>query len=344
MPGEKIKDIESDVKNEIRRSRQSELEIFFQPSIFDSVYSICKRKETVDAQVPGLALYERIKADHDISEICVLRGEKVLGMITRNSLMERFAGQFGYGLNYRKPASEFLIDEVLIVDVDMSIENVSKSALGRTREHVYDAIIVTKDNKYFGIVTVKDLLEAAITIQVKRATEANPLTHLPGNRMIEDTVKKCIASDNAFSVAYFDLDNFKAYNDAYGFNNGDLMIKLLAKCIQECCHKRELIGHIGGDDFVVIAENWELEQICRSILELFGKRVWGLYNTIDRENGYIRAKNRNGFEDVFPIATVSIALMTNKEENFLDLAEFSNRLARIKKKAKKQEGNAIAMN
>ncbi|MDD3413451.1 MAG: EAL domain-containing protein [Lachnospiraceae bacterium] len=343
-PEEKIKDIDHGIKCQIKHAKLQQSKSDFQPTIYDKVYSICKEKDPMDADVLGAEIYKYIKNNSYVSEVCVLDKEKnVIGLITRNYLMEELGGVYGYNLNARKKASELVCSKMLVVDANMSIENVSKRALAREREHVYDAIVVTRNSKYFGMVTVKELLETAITIQVTRATEANPLTHLPGNNEIEQKVKNCIASEHAFSIAYLDLDNFKAYNDAYGFNNGDLMIKLLVKCMAECCKNNEFMGHIGGDDLVIIADHWGLQKTCEKISKKFSDRVINLYNSVDQKNGYIRAKNRNGFEDTFSIASISMAIMTNKKNRFSSIEEFSNKLAKLKKKAKQIEGNSIVL-
>ncbi len=144
-----------------------------------------------------------------------------------------------------------------------------------------------------------------------------------------------------FSVIYLDLDNFKAYNDAYGFSNGDLMLKAAANCMEQCCKNGEFKGHIGGDDFVIIADYWEVELLCNSIIQLFQEEIRGLYSTKDLTNGFIVSKNRNGFEEIFSITTLSIAVVTNKNKNYKDLDEFSKDLAAVKKQCKQVKGNAV---
>lgn len=125
----------------------------------------------------------------------------------------------------------------LVVDCNDSVEQVSKVALMRPQRTLYNAVIVTENKRYMGVVTVKKLLETAIAIQVNRASDANPLTGLPGNSMVNRMVHDCISGKKEYSIADIDMDNFKAYNDAYGFSNGDRIIRALADSMREIWEK-----------------------------------------------------------------------------------------------------------
>ena len=142
--------------------------------------------------------------------------------------------------------------DYLSVDCNMPIDRVIKFAMARSKESLYDHVTVLKDSKYYGIVTIKDLIEKTIEIKVNNARHSNPLTGLPGNIVIEQNIEKAIHSNEDYCVLYFDIDNFKAYNDAYGFENGDVIIKALSKAIRSNISGGKFIGHIGGDDFIAI--------------------------------------------------------------------------------------------
>lgn len=214
-------------------------------------------------------------------------------------------------------------------------------AMNRSVSQVYEAIIVTDEQKYIGVVTVKDLLTTAINIQVKRATDANPLTGLPGNSAIQERILNIATGFNPFAIIYLDLDNFKAYNDAYGFTNGDLMIKILADSITECCNVQEFKGHIGGDDFVIITSSYNVNSLCGNIIKTFRRSIKTLYSEKDWTRGYILSQNRNGFSENFPIVTLSIAAVTNKEKRYQDVDEISKIIAETKKKCKQKCGNSV---
>ena len=140
-------------------------------------------------------------------------------------------------------------------------------------------------------------------------------------------------------ASHNDLDNFKAYNDAYGFQNGDLMLALVANILKKCATKNEFIGHIGGDDFIVICDYHEGEDYCKFVINEFSSQVMSLYRDEDIKNGYIVSKNRSGVTENFPIASLSIAGISNKIHSYKNVDNFSKDIAQIKKKCKKQPGN-----
>lgn len=192
-----------------------------------------------------------------------------------------------------------------------------------------------------GIVTVKDLLEASVTIQVERAMDTNPLTHLPGNIQIDHQISQNLFTKEKFSIMYLDLDNFKAYNDIYGFENGDLMIKAVAKCIEEACQNNEFIGHVGGDDFVIISKAYNLEEIFAQIIDSFHLCLKELYTPKDYERGEIYSSNRHGEPEIFPLASISGALYTNENISIQSVNDFSYKIALTKKASKKHIGDYL---
>ncbi|MCL2050762.1 MAG: GGDEF domain-containing protein [Lachnospiraceae bacterium] len=189
--------------------------------------------------------------------------------------------------------------------------------------------------------TIKDLLDTCTKIEVDTAMHANPLTGLPGNLVLEKEITARIFGDAPYCITYYDIDNFKAYNDAYGFQNGDLMLALTAEILKECAKRGEFIGHIGGDDFIVIGDYHEGEKYCQAVIAEFMRKVVSLYRDEDIKNGYIISKNRSGVTENFPIASLSIAGISNKKNPrpYQTVDEFSHAVAQLKKKCKKQLGN-----
>ena len=214
-------------------------------------------------------------------------------------------------------------------------------ALERDESSLYDSVVVTHNNRYMGVVTVKDLLQTAISIQGTRAVEVNPLTKMPGNIAIENEANNRIISNSKFGLIYLDIDNFKAYNDLYGFNNGDLMIKAVAECISESCMCGEFMGHIGGDDFIIITSHWELDELCKTIINKFINKIKILYTDEDLIRGRISSTDRNGNAAEFGIATLSMAVVTNRYKSFKKYDEISKELAFVKKRCKQINGNVI---
>jgi diguanylate cyclase (GGDEF)-like protein len=180
-------------------------------------------------------------------------------------------------------------------------------------------------------------------IRIERNRYCNPLTGLSGNIEVQSEINHRLANDVKFSVIYCDLDNFKAFNDVYGFARGDSVIRLTADIIRDAVHqagnRNDFIGHIGGDDFIIISSLDKYNEICRMIIDDFDKKILHLYNEEDRINKYIVTKDRLGRYKKFPIMTISIAVITNehnKYDNYLQIAEVA---AEVKKYVKSLPGS-----
>lgn len=262
-------------------------------------------------------------------------------MIFRNSLRNKLFLDCARYACKNAVFGELLDQYYLEVDYRMPIEMASRLALIRPKKMLYDAIIVSDNGTYVGIATVKDLLEATISIQVERAMDINPLTHLPGNIQIEQHISKNLFSKKKFSIMYLDLDNFKSYNDIYGSESGDMMIKTVAKCIEEACSSAEFIGHVGGDDFVIISNEYNLEEIFYQITDSFHLCLKKLYSQEDYSRGEIYSQNRHGEPEVFPLASISGALFTNEKLSVQSMNDFSYKIALTKKASKKHIGDYL---
>ena len=343
-PSRDMHEINPEMKQLIRKIYSRYHKFSYQPSFWGKIGDIARCGKTVYLQDHAEETYRYFLENENCTEVSVLDEERnAVALLTRNRLFSMFGGQFGYNLNLKKKLKEVIDNNTMMVDKNVAIETVSKMALSRPVKNLYDAVIVTDRGKYVGVVTVKDLLETAVTLQVSKAKDASPLTGLPGNARIQEELKERIGTDKEYSIVYFDMDNFKAYNDAYGFQNGDLMIKTLSGCIQKAAGDDNFVGHIGGDDFVLIADHYDIQQICAEIIREFSSSIKGLYNEEDWKRGYIISRNRNGFEDNFPVATVSIAAVSNKTNKFRTMKEFSKELAGAKKAAKHIKGNSVIL-
>lgn len=231
----------------------------------------------------------------------------------------------------------FMSRQFMKVDAGTPIDVVAKIAMKRDPLHLYDFITITKEDHYFGIVTVKDLLEKSMQLEIDYAKHLNPLSELPGNIMIEQQLQKCIEATNELIVLYLDIDNFKPYNDVYGFEKGDKVIMDLAKILEEVCPYDGFIGHIGGDDFILITDLTKSKDICEKIIEQFNKSIEHYYYAYDYIKGYIVSKNRHGVEEQFPLLTISIAGLTNRECQ--TIYELSENATKVKKQCKQLTGS-----
>lgn len=179
----------------------------------------------------------------------------------------------------------------------------------------------------------------------ERAENANPLTKLPGNIVIQEEIEKRIKNNQKFVVIYCDLDNFKAFNDNYGIAKGDEAIKMTAEVFKEAIktkgNSNDFIGHEGGDDFILLTTPDKAGEIADQIIKEFEKRVRILYNQEDLARGYIIAHARDDSIKQFPIMTISLAGVTNEYRSILSYAEVTNIAAEVKKKAKSIGGSTF---
>jgi len=180
-------------------------------------------------------------------------------------------------------------------------------------------------------------------IRIERNRFANPLTGLSGNVEIQSELNYRLTNRRKIAVIYCDLDNFKAFNDVYGFSKGDSAIKLTADIIRDAVqfegNRDDFIGHIGGDDFVIITSWNKCENICKMIIEDFDKKILFLYNEEDRKKGFITTKNRRGQIINFPVMTISLAVVTNENRDYENALELAEVAAELKKYVKSLEGS-----
>ena len=173
--------------------------------------------------------------------------------------------------------------------------------------------------------------------------EANPLTRLPGNVSILNELSLRLQSKLPFAVAYLDLDKFKSYNDKYGFESGDDVIRETARILIRSTHEKgnpgDFIGHIGGDDFVVITTPDKIDDLCKQIITSFNETSLGFYNAEDREKGYIVGRDRKGNVEQIPLISVSIGVVTNETRLLTHVAEISEIGAELKEYAKSLQGS-----
>ena len=169
--------------------------------------------------------------------------------------------------------------------------------------------------------------------------DANPLTRLPGNVLIYRAIENRIAGGGKFAACYIDLDKFKTFNDKYGFEKGDEIIRETARVLLQAVQKlgsgMEFVGHVGGDDFVTLISVDKIDPICQWIIKEFDKRVRTYYPPEDQQRGYILAKDRKGTLERVPLMTISICVVTNQHEKLTHVAQIAQIAAELKEYAKR---------
>ncbi|KNZ41828.1 GGDEF domain-containing protein [Acetobacterium bakii] len=300
------------------------------------IANLCAPTRIISATEMTQDIYDVFKKNPSCFGVCVVENEMPVGIVTQEKLALKLSGHFGFVLYQNKPISEVMDRNFLSVDYKTPISIVSAMAMARSYDKLYDFIIITENEKCVGAVTIKSLLEKTTEIEISAAKHLNPLSGLPGNLLIEQNLSHCVSLCPNYSVAYLDIDNFKAYNDVYGFANGDLIIKLLADIL--CCGfcEEDFIGHVGGDDFVVMLEEHVTQEYFEGIVNKFEHEVLGFYDQTDIQNGFITAANRHGVVEQFPLITLTCVVINNQTQTFANGFEITELLAGMKKIAKER--------
>jgi len=187
--------------------------------------------------------------------------------------------------------------------------------------------------------TIKNILKL---IYINR--RVSPLTGLPGNVQIQAEIKKRFLAKETFAMMYLDLDNFKAYNDVYGFLKGDEIIKFTAKTILKNIHTEEyedsFVGHVGGDDFVAIISETNYDKICQNIIADFDHNIMNYFTEEDSKKGYIEVANRRGIIEQFPLTAISIGVVEVEKGRFANVLEIGEAGASVKHLAKTIQGSS----
>jgi diguanylate cyclase (GGDEF)-like protein len=214
------------------------------------------------------------------------------------------------------------------------------------RDHLNDRVAGLREGlddyltKPFNIAELAARLDANLR-RSRRELHTSPLTLLPGNRDIEATLSSRLASGENFAVAYCDLDNFKPYNDKYGFAQGDVIIRALADAIQRAVADMDdaLPGHIGGDDFVVVIRPEDAERFCQRVIQDFEEVLPKAYPPEDYARGEVEAQDRSGVSRTFGLVSLSIACVVQSSGNYKHVGELSRAAAEVKSYVKKLDGS-----
>jgi len=289
-------------------------------------------------------VFQVFEKNPQLSVVAVTNNKMPVGLINRSVFINRFARPYQRELYGKKSCTTFMDPEPLIVDKNISIQELSR-LLVEDQRHVSLGFVFTENGLYLGVGTSQKLIHEITEMQIQSARYANPLTGLPGNSPIDEHVDALLKNEEPFCVCYFDLDNFKPFNDVYGFSMGDAMIQMTAKIISAQCESElDFIGHIGGDDFIVLFRSQDWETRCRTMLEKFGTDVMTFFKQADIERGGYVIENRRGEREFHNLTSLSVGVVPVKPRVFKSHRDIAVVAAEAKKMAKKMHGNSLYIN
>jgi len=256
-------------------------------------------------------LHTMFRDRSNLEHLVVVQGDRPCGLVTRQDLSAKLAGRYAYALRQKKPVERVAKTSPLVVSSDTKVTTLAAHAMERAPSDLYDpVIIVDGQGGLVGTVTIRSLIQRSIELQVRSAQGESPLTGLPGSRSIHQWIDAYRTAPELV-VLYADLDRFKEYNDRYGFLMGDEMIRLSARVLVRMAASLETakVGHVGGDDFVVIFPNGVAPETVDAACREFDEEKLALLDQEDVRQGHLVAKSRTGQVEPVPLVTMSIAMI-----------------------------------
>ena len=298
--------------------------------------------EPASPEIENNAILARFLGNAALHVIPVVNNGIPLGLINRYSFIDRFAQPFTRELLGRKPCRQTMQEAPLQVAMDTPLHEISQFLTETDNRHFADGFIITDQGRYAGLATGQDLLRAITQMQIEAARYANPLTLLPGNVPINEHTERLLRAQAPFHVCYCDLDSFKPFNDVYGYRKGDELIQLTGRILNWACDpKLDFVGHIGGDDFILLMQSPDWKRRCEQALNSFANASLSLLSEEHRACGGYESEDRQGRVVFHHLPSLSIGAVHAQPGKFRSHHEVSAAASEAKKMAKKMTGNSL---
>jgi diguanylate cyclase (GGDEF)-like protein len=307
-----------------------------------TVETILRYVEPVQLKTEIEKIFASFSTDKNLRAIPVVKNGRPVGLINRYEFVDSLAQPYRRELFGKKPCAEMMNKEPLLVEKSTPIHELSGFLSEAEIRHFTDGFIITEQGRYIGIGTGQDLLREITKAQIETARYANPLTLLPGNVPINEHIEYLLQSGKSFAVCYGDLDNFKPFNDVCGYRKGDELLQFTARLLGNCCDPiHDFIGHIGGDDFILILQSPDWEQRCHRALSAFAHTSPALFDKDHRSIGGYLTGDRQGRIVHHPLPTLSIGVVCVNPELFHSHYAVAEAATVAKKMAKQKSGNSL---
>jgi diguanylate cyclase (GGDEF)-like protein len=291
----------------------------------------------VTAASTNQKLLELFQAHPQLHAIAVLDQDCPIGLVNRRRFTEKYMLPYYPEIYGRKSCTAFMDHDPVVIEISQPIEDLAQVLTSDDQRYLNDGFVLVDAGNYVGLGTAEQLVRSVTELRIEAARHANPLTFLPGNIPISEHIRRLLAGNSAFGATYCDLNNFKPFNDQFGYWQGDKMIRLLASIIiAECDPQRDFAGHVGGDDFVVLFQSADWETRCIRIISHFNTAALSLFDSETRSRGFIEAEDRKGNYSTFPLTTVSIGALYVRPGMFHIAEDVASAAAAAKHHAKRQ--------
>lgn len=274
-------------------------------------------------------------AKPDLHAVALTDGERPVGIINRVQFMNEYTKLYYREVSGRKACAVHANQSPRLVERDHSVDELIGILTSEDQRYLSDGFIATENGRYVGLGTGDQLVRSVTEVRIEAARHANPLTFLPGNIPISQHIERLLKKQVRFVACYADLNHFKPFNDHYGYWRGDEMIRLAARIAQEQCDpQRDFLGHVGGDDFILLFQSVDWRKRCDSLVADFSKRAQSLFDEEARSAGGIHAEDRHGISRFFPCTTLSVGAAVIDGNRFTRAEDVANLAADAKHAAK----------
>ena len=299
---------------------------------------------TVGLQTSNNELAVVFLAHAKLHAVAVLDGNRPVGIINRSLFMNEYSKLFYREVWGRKSCMVHANLAPRLIERNHNVDELVGILTSDDQRYLVDGFIVTNNGRYEGVGTGEQLVRSVTETRIEAARHANPLTFLPGNIPISQHIDRLLASGVDFVACYADLNNFKPFNDQYGYWRGDEMIRLVAKlALAHCDSQRDFVGHVGGDDFIILYQSADWQVQCEQIVAEFALLAMELFDASAREAGGILTDDRYGVSRFFPLTTLSIGAVKVQRDEFSSAEQVASLAARAKHDAKTQGEGLVVL-
>ncbi|MFJ4590593.1 bifunctional diguanylate cyclase/phosphodiesterase [Pseudomonas moraviensis] len=299
----------------------------------------------VQRDTPTATVLEAFRRQANLNSLAVLDEQgQPCGIVHRHSLSDALLKPFATDLFARKPISRLMNDDFLAVEMSQSLQQVSRLITSRARQRIEEDFIITLNGGYLGLGRVIDVLKLITELKIQQARYANPLTLLPGNVPIQQCLTRLLQQARESIICYVDIDSFKPFNDIYGYGRGDEVLLCLAQCLNERIDPtRDFVGHIGGDDFLLVLGPEDWRKRLNQLLDDFQSQCGRFYRPEHLEAGCFVAPNRQGVRQEFALLSLSIGVVYLRPEACatLDASQLAEMASQAKHHAKGVVGFSV---
>ncbi|RQP32429.1 EAL domain-containing protein [Burkholderia ubonensis] len=251
-----------------------------------------------------LALFNRMPELHAVA---LVEHDRPVALVNRRSFMDRFALPYHREVFGRKPCLQFANDAPLMIENATTVEQLALLLANNDQRYLADGFVITEHGRYVGLGTGESLVRAVTEMRIEAARYANPLTFLPGNIPISAHIDRLLARDAGFHACYVDLNQFKPFNDQYGYWQGDEVLKYAATVLAGICDpQRDFLGHVGGDDFLVLFQSDDWHARAAAAIGRFNDGAQRFYTLVDQRAGGLHGEDRHGNPAFFGFVTMAI--------------------------------------